>query len=334
MSPLLLNASFTLDTSSHWVVSKDLVRLLAVVIILFLVYFFSFQLQKGFWALGKTIGKRIGVFSTTKDFQMQRYVYQHADSFFAKLYNWVNEQLIALNLKRQGVTPMGYMLFWGFIAVISGTIISVALNLGFIFGILSWGIIFIMMLVLTRVVVSERIERREADVMNAIDLIVPEIGNGVKNAIVMYKDNFAPSVRENFVAFINNIQDRGYSFEDAMLMLSDSLGLVFKDFAQKAIYFEAVGEKEMQDIFTDIVETNRLRRQLRDENNSAFTSLRVNFLLSVAITFGYFIFLMFTDDFSRTFFLQKTVGKLLLIVILIVVFAVLAYITTIKSKAI
>ena len=246
----------------------------------------------------------------------------------------MNEQLIALNLKRQGVTPMGYMLFWGFIAVISGTIISVALNLGFIFGILSWGIIFIMMLVLTRVVVSERIERREADVMNAIDLIVPEIGNGVKNAIVMYKDNFAPSVRENFVAFINNIQDRGYSFEDAMLMLSDSLGLVFKDFAQKAIYFEAVGEKEMQDIFTDIVETNRLRRQLRDENNSAFTSLRVNFLLSVAITFGYFIFLMFTDDFSRTFFLQKTVGKLLLIVILIVVFAVLAYITTIKSKAI
>ena len=83
--------------------------------------------------------------------------------------------------------------------------------------------------------------------------------------------NFAPSVREDFQAFIVNIQDRGYTFEDAMFILSDNLGLVFKDFAQKAIYFEAVGEREMVEIFADIVETNRLRRQLRDENNEVRT---------------------------------------------------------------
>ena len=141
-------------------------------------------------------------------------------------------------------------------------------------------------------------------------------------------------MRDDFQAFITNIQDRGYSFNDAMYILSDNLGLVFTDFAQKAIYFEAVGERDMVEIFNDITETNRLRRQLRDENNNAFSNLKASFLVSAAMTFGYFIFLMITDDFSRRFFLTQTAGKFLLLVMVGVVFAVLAYITTIKSKTI
>ena len=90
----------------------------------------------------------------------------------------------------------------------------------------------------------------------------------------------------------------------------------------------------MVDIFSDITETNRLRRQLRDENNNAFTSLKASFIVSTLMTFGYFMFLMFTDDFSRKFFLTQTAGKFLLIIMVIVVFAVLAYISTIKSKSI
>jgi hypothetical protein len=116
-------------------------------------------------------------------------------------------------------------------------------------------------------------------------------------------------------------------------MLSDSLGDVFKDFAQKAMYYEAMGE-DMQEIFTDITETNRLRRQIREENEQAFTELKTTFLVSVGMTFAYFVFLLITDDFSREFFLQKTVGKFLLIVILTIVFLVMSYITTIKSRAV
>ena len=190
------------------------------------------------------------------------------------------------------------------------------------------------MLIMTRVMVSERMEKREADIMNAVDLIVPEAGNGIKNAIITYKDNFAPSLREDFSSFITNIQDRGYTFEDAMYILADNLGSVFKDFAQKAIYYEAVGEKEMLEIFSDITETNRLRRQLRDENSAAFITLKASFVVSVLMTLGYFIFLMFTDSFSRNFFLQETLGKILLIIIIFIVFMVLAYISTIKSKTI
>ena len=119
-----------------------------------------------------------------------------------------------------------------------------------------------------------------------------------------------------------------------MYILADNLGLVFNDFAQKAIYFEAVGEREMVEIFADITETNRLRRQLRDENNNQFAGLKASFVVSAGMTFAYFIFLMFTDDFSRTFFLTNTIGKFLLLIIVGVVFAVLSYITTIKSQTI
>jgi len=282
----------------------------------------------------KWFGQKVGTYSVTREYALQRYVYQHRGSRLSRLYLWINEQILALGLKRQGVTPFGYFMFWGFVAIVSGTIIGISVGLGVVITVFLWVAILACLLIVTRVWVSERMERREADVMNAIDLIVPELANGVKNAILIYKDNFAPSLRDDFVAFIYNIQDRGYSFNDAMCILADNLGLVFVEFSQKAMYYEASGDQEMLDIFVELTETNRLRRELRDENSAKFTDLKVNFIVTVSATAGYFVFLMITDSFSRYFFLQATIGKVLLIFIVLVIFLVLSYISTIKSRAI
>lgn len=324
---------FHVESTSNISIGKDLITIAIVIIACFSVYFLSYTLQGIVVKISSTIGKKIGIYTSDKDYQLQRYIYQHSKSPLTKLYNWVNQQLIALGLKKQGVTPTGYLTFWGLAAVLLGTVIGIVTHLG-LFTFFIWILCFILMLMLTRVIVSERIEKRELDVMNAIDLIVPEAGSGIKNAIATYIDNFAPSVRDDFRAFLTNINERGYSFEDAMYMLSDNLGTVFRDFAQKAIYYEKVGEKEMLDIFTDITETNRLRRQLRDENTTAFNTLKVNFLVSTLLTAGYFVFLMMTDSFSRSFFLQSMPGKVLLVAIIMIVFSVLGYISTIKSRSI
>lgn len=324
---------FHVESTSNISISKDLITIAIVIIACFSVYFLSYTLQGIVVKISSTIGKKIGIYTSDKDYQLQRYIYQHSKSPLTKLYNWVNQQLIALGLKKQGVTPTGYLTFWGLAAVLLGTVIGIVTHLG-LFTFFIWILCFILMLMLTRVIVSERIEKRELDVMNAIDLIVPEAGSGIKNAIATYIDNFAPSVRDDFRAFLTNINERGYSFEDAMYMLSDNLGTVFRDFAQKAIYYEKVGEKEMLDIFSDITETNRLRRQLRDENTTAFNTLKVNFLVSTLLTAGYFVFLMMTDSFSRSFFLQSMPGKVLLVAIIMIVFSVLGYISTIKSRSI
>lgn len=315
-------------------VSKDLVILALVVVILVLGYFLSFQAQKILAKGYKTFEKKIGSFTTRREYAIQRYVYQHRSSMIAKLYNWVNIQIIALGFKSLGVTPLGYLIFWGFVAFILTVAIALLSGMGIFMSGFFWCIIYVCLLTMTRVIVSERMERRETDVMDAIDLIIPEIHNGVKNAILRYQDNFPVSLRPEFKSFVSNIQDRGYSFNDAMYILADQLGLIFYDFAQKAIFYEAVGEADMVDIFSDITETNRIRRELRDKNTTIFNGLKVSFIASSVITFGYFIFIIVTDGFSRSFFLQSSVGKFLLVVIMLVVFGVLSFITTIKSRAI
>lgn len=325
---------FQLDSTRRISVGHDLVVILAIVGLAILVYFFSFQIQVQLSKFSSWFSRKIGVYSVTKEYYIQKYVYQHRKSPISRLYTWVNEQLIALGLKRQGVTPFGYVLFWGFVSIILGTVLVFILHLNFMFTVPFWCLTFFCLLVTTRVLVSERMEKREADIMNAVDLIVPEVRNGVKNAIIAYKDNFAPSLRDDFAAFISNIQDRGYSFDDAMYILADNLGIVFLDFAQKSIQYEKAGEYEMLDVFTDLTETNRLRRQLRDENTAIFAGLKTQFTVSVLMVVGYFLFLMVTDAFSRNFFLQNPVGQVMLIADVLIVFLVLAYISTIKSRVI
>jgi hypothetical protein len=168
--------------------------------------------------------------------------------------------------------------------------------------------------------------------MDAMDLIIPELGNGVKNAITRYVDNFSPALQPDFKAFITNIDDRGYSFDEAMYILADSLGHIFKDFAQKAIFYEAAGEQDMLEIFTDLVETNRLRRELRMENEVIFSSLTASFAISTLIVAVYGGVQIATDEFFYNFFFGNDWGKVLFICMFIIVFGVLSYITTLKSK--
>lgn len=311
-----------------------IILLITIVAIVAGVYFFSFQLQKFLSSAGTSISKKIGTFSTSREYAVQRYVYLHRSSLIAKLYNWINEQLIAAGMKRVGVTPVGYMLFWGTISAITAIVIGIICNLNVFLYVVIFFILVAVFLVATRVFVAGKMEKREADVMDALDLIIPEIGSGVKNAIARYVDNFSPSLQQDFKIFLSNIQDRGMSFEDAMFILADSLGNIFKDFAQKAVFYEALGEEDMRGIFDDIVETNRQRRELRYNNNLEFGVLRLSFIISAGITIGYFIFLMATDWFSRYFFLTTIWGNILLVAIVLTIFGVLSYIATIKSRAI
>lgn len=304
-----------------------------VVLALATIYFFSTQVQSLFSRFTRFLSKKVGSFSLNKEYTLQRYIFLHRETRVAKVYNWINEQLIAIGLKRIGVSPVGYVLFWALVSAIVSLSVVTFTSFSPLILLPLFVLILLSILVLTRVIVSGRIEHREAVIMDALDLIIPEVSGGIKNAINKYADNFDVTIRGDFKVFVANIQDRGYSFNDAMFVLTDSLGEVFRDFAQKAIYYESVGEPDMQTIFDDIVETNRLRRDLRTTNEQEFKTLKMSFLLSAALDAGYFLFLMKTDAFSRYFFLQTTVGNVLLLIISIIIFGVLSYISTLKSRS-
>lgn len=315
-------------------INRDIVRVVTIVLAVVLIYFFSYQLQKRLASLIAFINKKLGTFAVSHEHELQRYVYQHRKSLVSVLYRWINQQLIAIGLKKQGVTPLGYFIFWGFIALMLSIVLSFVLHVGVAFSVMLWVVLWGAVLIMTRVIVSERMEKRESEVMDSIDLLVPEIHRGTQNAIITYINNFPPGVRDDFKMFIVNVQDRGYSFNEAMIVLADQLGNVFSDFAEKAIYYEAMGERDLLDIFTDIVETNRLRRQLRERNNRRFMQLKVTFVVSSLMVFCYFMFVITTDEFSRHFLLQTTAGNISLLIICIIIFGVMSFITTIKSRTI
>lgn len=309
------------------------IKMCLVIATLFVIYFFSFQIQKLLGKVATTFSKKVGTWSVTQEYALQRYIFIHPASVVAKLYNWVNEQIIALSLKRYGITPVGYTIFWCFVALVLDLLTIYLMGLQLVFIVPLFFVMVIVMFTCTRVFVSNRIIKRETDIMDAVDLIIPDIGQGVQNAIMKYLDNFAPAIQGDFRAFVSNITDRGYTFNDAMYILADSLGLVFKDFAQKAIFYEAQGERDMLEIFADIVETNRLRRELRQENEAIFTEVFVSFAVSSLIVALFATYMIMTDEFTYRFFFQTTGGKILFLVLIGIIFAVLSYITTLKSKA-
>lgn len=314
---------------------RSLIRLALVAITFVCVYFFSYQIQRVVAGMLHKVSTKLGVYSADKEFALQRYIYLHRSSLIASLYRFVNEQIISLGLKRYGITPVGYFFFWCIVAVPLTIMVwyLMALSVGVVPFL--YMIVVALMLLLTRVYVADKMQRRELDIMNAEDLIIPLImNNGIHQAITKYRNKIPSSIRPDFDKFLSEISGRGYSFDEAMIRLADNLGSVFNDFAQKAIYYENLGEKDLVDLFTDIVETNRLRRQLREENDRDFADLKKNFTVSAIMTTGYAIFAITTDENSRYIFLETTVGKILLIIMVLIVISVLGYITTIKSKAI
>ena len=207
------------------------------------------------------------------------------------------------------------------------------LRLGFVGVIPLFFILLVFEIVLIRVSISEKIERREACIMDAVDLIIPELRNGVKNAILFQKQNFSPLIVDDFNEFDINVNQRKMSFNDAMMILSDNLGMLFRDFAQKAISFEQSGDLDMLDIFVEIVETNRLRRELRDINNVRFSAIRRDFIVSSVLMVAYAFYAMATDKFTRVFLTSTTFGKFIVIFMFADTIAVLAFISMIKSKS-
>ncbi len=270
------------------------------------------------------------MFSREREVAVQKYVFLNRNGKIAKAYNWVNEQLIALGLKSVGVTPIGYIMFWMTVAIITSFVLGfMGMNIGTLVPVTI--ILFAVFLVVTRVIVSSRMEQQESHVMDAVDLMIPQLASqSVHSTIDMYKNNFHPSLQHDFNIFLTNIATD--SFETAMHELSDNLGYVFRDFAWKAIDYELEGDPNMLIQFDDIMETNKLRRKLRFNINQKFNQLRIAFTVALAIVVLYFLYLISTDAWARYFFFNTTKGGYTLIFFLLIVFCVFAYISTVKSR--
>ena len=253
-------------------------------------------------------------------------------SFAYKVYHFFDELIINLDMKKDNVTVTGLLVFISSISFVGGLVLAYLMD-SFVLLIPITAAFFYLIVVVFRFMGLLRYEQREAEIMDAVDLLVSDIRGGIYNAILRYKDSFHPNIRPFFLSFIDDIQNKGYSFKQAMGILNDRLGPNFTDFAQKAVLYEDKADETMEDIFSSIIETNRQRRTLRYINNIKFNELRTQFIVSFLLIIGYGVFSALLDPFILEFLTQNSFGKLLLIGDIVIIAFVLSYLASIKAKS-
>lgn len=155
---------------------------------------------------------------------------------------------------------------------------------------------------------AERLE----NIMDAEDLICPLAHEGVFTAIKKALDGGGESINENirphFIQFVNNCENNGYSFRQAMEILNKQLGPKFDNFAKKAIVFEYNERKGMADIFLDVVDDNAILREINRKKNKAFRKMNRDFMLKTLIILLFFLYALTVPEF-KSFMIDKSAGK-------------------------
>ena len=156
---------------------------------------------------------------------------------------------------------------------------------------------------------SEKME----SIMDAEDIICPLAHEGVFTAIkkVMQNDDYIhESIRPYFAQFINNCENNGYSFKQAMEILNRQLGGKFDNFSKKAIIFEYNERKGMADIFMDVVDENAILREINIKKDKVFRKMNRDFLIKTLIIVIFFLYALTIPDFKAAM-LGTTAGKVI-----------------------
>lgn len=274
--------------------------------------------------------KKFGEKIRHKNIQLNRKSSLNKKSLSGFISKYFNEIIVNLDMTRDNVTPFGLLLFITSLAV-SGGMMAVFYTgkVGMFFFIAP--AVFYFFVILFRFWSYMRFESKEAAIMDAEDLISGSATNGVLNAIRMYQNSFSPLVKPHFDEFLDKL-NRNTSFNDAMRALNDQLGPGFDDFATKAITYESKADNTMDDLFSQIVERNRIKRDIRYRLNVIFNELRLSFVVSTAIIGVYAIFSVVYDPFISNLLLKTYFGNILMVIDFVIIIAVLGYITAIKSK--
>lgn len=248
-----------------------------------------------------------------------------------KDYNKYAELLTAFGLTEQGVTVTGFKFGLRILYVCLSLVFILLLDLGLLTIIFVYPVMAKLVFTLVRMRASSYKDRRERAIMDAIDIIVSDIDAGIEVAIRQYIDVFDKSIRNELLTFINNI-DHNMSFRDAMTILNNSLGSTFTDFAEKAKVYEIEEREGTKEMFTETVEINSIKRDLKFKQDSKFAEFKLTFYISVCLVGGFFLMSVLAQPFVQWFYFQSLFGKILLLIDILIITFVISYLDIIKSK--
>lgn len=319
--------------------TEDFVILFLAFAVMLLYVKYNIEILKFFAALLQTIGKFLNklVGRRTVDFdkRMSRATYLGQNDVLFDFYQYYEVMTTNLDLKKEGVTSMGLFCFLVFSTLVITIAFTIIFNFNLFLFILSTIVIFYLLQILCRVLALTKTEEREKHIMDAVDTLCSDMSMGAKNAIRKYKDtdSFHPDIKPYFDDFCDNLDNKGYSFKDAMLVLNDNLGVTFCDFCAKAVLYEEKKDEELLDMFSSIISMNHQRRMLRQRNNAIFSSVVIQFLISFGMIVFYAVYSVYADSAIYEFLTQTTGGKVMAMLDIGLVAVVLYNITNLKAKS-
>lgn len=295
--------------------NRDALLALAVAVMafVFINVFFNIRffegLRKFFLDLFETLLEGIGSYNTRKHIERRKResIIREKETVISKYNRMVENIILDLNLPLT-LESFTSTLCVSFVVVVLVVLIfmenvtlSVVIAISVFIGIST---LFVMR---SQRVKAEKLEQ----IMDAEDIICPLAHGGVFVAIksVMQNDDYIHrNIRPYFAQFINNCENNGYSFKQAMEILNRQLGHKFDNFAKKAIVFEYNERKGMADIFLDVVDENAILREINIKKEKAFKKMNRDFLLKTLIIAVFFLYALTIPDF-KTFMIDSTAGR-------------------------
>lgn len=249
-----------------------------------------------------------------------------------KLYRFLNDLIIDLNLKESGITP--YELLYATITLtMLGTAITTKIVFNnvlmtFMLGPVATIAIFCFLYTKANIAHDARIEA----VIEAENIICNNIKIGVVTAIRESLHTLPKQVQPDFRDFIDNVEYKNYHVKTALQELNIKLGGIADDFIKKCIVFELEEEHGIAGMFADVVEINNIKMMIRIEMKRRFEQVMNEFKIGAAMIFLFLGGVLAIYPDVREMYFTTVIGQFILCMDFLIIIAEFVYITYLRAK--
>jgi len=251
-----------------------------------------------------------------------------------KIYRFLNELTIDLDLKRMGATPYQFL----FVVLLGSFLLTVVICRALFGGLLLVPVMFpivfagVMSVLYTRANIAH--DGRIEDVIEAENIICNNIKDGVVVAVRNSVDMMPISVRGYFKDFLDNIEHKNYHIKAALLDLNNNLGSISDDFIKKCIIFETEEEHGIVGMFNDVVEINNIKMEERTDMKRRFEEVVTEFVLGATMIFVFLVGVMVVYENVAHFYLRNPIGQIILALDILLLISEFVFITYLRAKEI
>ena len=322
-----------LTTTSGVTVSALLIIALAALFYIF----YILKFRPGDWLTGlaklilKITGKNIN--KAERDYERNLEIGRYKQkSVRVKVYKFLNDLTIDLDLKASGYTPYTLLFFIVAVSVVIAFIVSNIVFRNLWLFIFALPIVFaaISCFLYTRANIAH--DSRIDDVIASENIISNNVSKGVVVSIRMNLDSFPIKLQPVFREFVDSVETRNTHVRTALLELGSNLGSVSDDFIQKCITFELEEEHGLVGIFNDVVEVNSIKSEFRIYMKRKFEEVMFEFLIGLGMIFFFLGGIIALYPMLQKFYFTNILGQILLLLDGLIVVSEFVYITYLRAQ--